>query len=318
MMRRWQRLAVVGLLCVGLTAAPRAVRADEAGCIAATENEVGLRKQQKLRDAMKLLAVCAAPECPAEIRAECSRRLVVANAALPTIVLGATDAAGNDLIAVTVTIDGVPLTRAMDGRALPVDPGSHVLRFESAGKPPVEKTVVIGEGVKDRHVAVVMGAAAAPVVAPPAVAPAAPPAPVAPLPPPSSPQQPPADAPPATGSSEGGGVRSVGYVVAAVGLAGVAVGGVFGGLAMSKASSAKGECTGGSCASNTNPAAHSDMQTASTYATVSTATFIGGGALLATGVVLALAGGAKHPATGLRWSPSLVAHGGGLTLAGGW
>ena len=83
------------------------------------------------------------------------------NALLPSMVLRATDAAGNDLAGVTVTLDGVALPTGLNGRAVPADPGTHTLRFEAAGRPPVDKTVLLAEGEKDRRVSVVIGEASA-------------------------------------------------------------------------------------------------------------------------------------------------------------
>jgi len=299
-MKGWALLA-----CLAGLALPSVARADSAQCIASNEHELALRKQQKLRDALKELVACAAPECPAEIRTECNRRLTELNLALPTVVLGATDAAGNDLSAVKVTMDGVPLTSSLDGRAVTVDPGSHVLKFEAPGQAAVEKTVVIAEGVKDRHVTVVLGGPAAP----PIVVPTAPPP--ASTPPPTS--------APSTSSSSGGGVRTAGIAVGVVGVAGVVVASVVGAMAVSKASVAKNECTpsNSGCQGNTTPQAESDMQTASTYANISTGAFAGGGALVAAGVVMIVLGGPKTTTTGWRWTPSLLAHGGGGMMLSG-
>ncbi len=276
-------------------------RADDMACIAAAEHELAVRKEQKLRDALKELAVCAAPACPAAVRNECNRRLVELNAALPTVVLSATDGTGNDMSAVTVTIDGAPLAAALDGRAVAVDPGNHVFRFEAAGKTAVEKTVIVGEGVKDRHIEV-------------AFAPASGAAVVAPVPSPSASAHP---LPPSSDTGRGGGVRTAGWVVGSVGLAGGIAAGVFGGLAIAGASNAKSECLL-NCSANTNPAARADMQTASTYATVSTAGFIAGGALLAGGVVMILVGGPKPSGSALLVHPAIAANGGGVAVTGGF
>ena len=95
MKRRLHAWLVLGLVGVGFTETTT-VRADEAACIAASESEVGLRRQLKLQESLKQLVICASPACPGVIRAECSRRLAEVNTAMPTVVLGATDAAGND------------------------------------------------------------------------------------------------------------------------------------------------------------------------------------------------------------------------------
>ena len=278
-------LAIFSVLA-SLAVSPKTARADDAACIAASENELSVRKQGKVRDAINLLVVCAAPTCPDEIKGECGRRLIELNAALPTMVVRATDAAGNDLSGVNVTLDGAPLV--LNGRAVPADPGNHMLRFDVVGKPSVEKTVLLTEGEKDRRITVVVS-----------------------------------DAVESTGSAQpsgGGRARLAGFAVGGAGIVGVVIGSVLGGLAISKSSSAKGECNGpgGSCTGNTNVSATHDMQTAGTFADASTGLFIAGGALAATGVVLFLTGGPKKQTTGVRWTPTVLAHGGAMGLTGAW
>jgi len=295
-MRSLRSPAVYALAALGALAGSslsKVARADEAACVAASENELSLRKQGKLRDAIKLLVTCAAPTCPDEVKNECGRRLVDLNAILPSLVLHATDAAGNDLPGVTVSLDGVALPDGLNGRPVQVDPGNHALHFELTGKPSVDKTVLVAEGERDRRVTVVMGepAGAGPVTTP---------------------------APESNGPAT---MRLVGYGVGGAGAVGLVIGGVLGGLAFSKWSSAKGECNGGGsnpCAHNTNSAATNDQQTAGTFADASTGLLIAGGALAATGVVLVLLGRKATPTTGLHWSPTVLAHGGALGLSGAW
>ncbi|HLK37289.1 MAG TPA: hypothetical protein VKU41_11095, partial [Polyangiaceae bacterium] len=147
---------------VWLLAAP--ARADDAACVAATETSLGLRKQGKLHQALKELAACAEPSCPAEIKTECSRRIAEIDDAMPTLILAAKDGTGNDLTAVAVSMDGAPLVGMLDGRAIAIDPGEHSFRFEAAGQPALDKNFVVREGEKDRRETVVIG--------PPAPAPA--------------------------------------------------------------------------------------------------------------------------------------------------
>jgi hypothetical protein len=165
-----RRLSSFIPLALGLAPAvvslPRTALADDAACFAASENEIGLRKEGKLREAIKQLTVCATPSCPAEVSSECGRRLIELNKALPTIIVSATDASGNDVAAVTVTLDGAPFATSLSGLSLPIDPGSHTLRFAAGVTPIVEKTVVIKQGEKDRRVNVTLGASAAVTSAP--------------------------------------------------------------------------------------------------------------------------------------------------------
>jgi hypothetical protein len=312
------RVALVAASFLACLGAPRWAHADDASCIAASESEVGLRKQDKLIESLVQLALCAAPACPIEVRSECNRRLVRVNTAMPTLVLRATDDAGNDLLAVTVSLDGAPFATSLTGRATSLNPGSHVLRFEARGKVPLEKTLLVAQGEKDRRIVVTLldAHAAAPVVVAPAPSPSVapvPPRPVVPVSPIETPEPPP--------TSHGDGRRTAAYVLGGVGLGGIVAGGVFGGLAFSKWSSAKGECNGGGsnpCAHNTNSAATNDQQTAGTFADASTGLLIAGGALAATGVVLVLLGRKATPTTGLHWSPTVLAHGGALGLSGAW
>jgi hypothetical protein len=303
-------LALLG--SVVTLAAP--ARADEAACIAASETETALRNAGKLQDALKQLAICAAPTCSSEVKAECTKRIAEVKAALPTLVLRATDSAGNDVAAVNVTLDGAPFVSSLDGRPIALDVGTHTLRFQATGKNPVEKTLVVGEGEKDRHVTVMMAEAAGPTLTPGValVAPA--------LPAPLVPATPPAAEPvPSDASAHGGGVRTAGFVVGGIGVAGVLVGSILGGLAIAKVSSAKGECVPvNNCNANTNPAATNDMQTAGTFADASTGTLIAGGALAVGGLAMVLWGGAKKEGTAFHVAPTLMAHGGAVALGGVW
>ena len=70
-------------------------------------------------------------------------------AAIPTLIVAAKDSAGNDRLGVTVTIDGMPL-EGVDGRPIALDPGEHTFRFEAAPLPPLEKSLVLRTGEKNR------------------------------------------------------------------------------------------------------------------------------------------------------------------------
>jgi hypothetical protein len=132
-----------------------------AGCLAAAESSLALRSQHKLRDARAQLLICSAPSCPTDVRAECIRRVAEINTALPSVVFEAKDGDGNDLVEVTVTLDGQPLADRLDGPALVVDPGVHSFVFEASGQPPVRKQFVIREGDKDRRERITLGSVAA-------------------------------------------------------------------------------------------------------------------------------------------------------------
>ena len=153
----------------------RAAEPTTADCLAASEKSLTHRNQHKLREAREQLLICSAASCPADIRDECVRRVGEVNASMPTLVFDAKDAAGNDLLAVKVTMDGQPVADRLDGVALSIDPGEHMFTFETEGQPPVQKKLVLREGEKHRQERIVFGVTVAPE---PLGAPAAPPPPI--------------------------------------------------------------------------------------------------------------------------------------------
>jgi hypothetical protein len=74
-------------------------------------------------------------------------------------------------------MDGAKLTDSLDGKSLRVDPGSHTLRFEAPGHPPISKQLVVAAGEKNRIVLASFPAGAATQAAPPASPSASTPAP---------------------------------------------------------------------------------------------------------------------------------------------
>lgn len=287
-LRGWT-MAFAGLALVAY--APPAL-ADDAACIAASEQGLTLRKQGKLHDALGQLAICADAACPDEVKVECSRRIDAIKTAMPTLVFEARDAAGNDLGAVTVTMDGAPLATKLDGRPLAIDPGEHTFRFEAAGQAPVEKKLVLREGQRDRRESIVIGTA---IVAPP--------------PPPPPP-------PPSTWNTR----KSLAVAAGGVGLVGVGLGVVFALYASSSQSREKSDCSPGACPNY--PQGVEDYDTAKKDATGATIAFTAGAIFLAAGAVLwfTAPSEAKPPSAALRRVrivPALVGSGGGFVIGGG-
>jgi len=142
-------------LLFGAVLFARPALADEAPskaeCLDAYTRSQPLRRDGKLSEARKALLICARDPCPKQLQPDCVGWLDEVANAIPSIVLGAKDAAGRDLTRVQVLIDGRSLASELDGRALEIDPGSHVLRFESEGRH-VEQTLVVREGDKQRRV----------------------------------------------------------------------------------------------------------------------------------------------------------------------
>lgn len=120
---------------------------------------------------------------------------------------------------------------------------------------------------------------------------------------------------PRGGSSQ----KTVGFVVAGVGVVGLAVGAITGLMAIGKNNDAKALCpTGGKCASQEGVDAN---DSAKSLGTVSTIGFVVGGIAVATGVVLVLTSpkSSEPGATAqrsLRIAPAAGPNGGGFALMG--
>lgn len=145
-----------------------AARAEEE-CAAAYEGSQVARSEGRLRAAQRELRSCTRASCPEFVRTDCARWLGEVESALPSVVLVA-KSGGAEVEDVTVAFDDEQLLARLDGKAVPVDPGRHVLTFRRGAQPPVSLVVVIREGEKNRPISVEL---AAPVPAAPPPPPAA-------------------------------------------------------------------------------------------------------------------------------------------------
>lgn len=150
------RLFVACSLTASLLWAGIAHAGDVDDCVAASEGGQKLRQKGQLRDARDRFQQCTRAVCPALVQRGCTTWLNEVVALLPTVTLSAVDGQGKDLVDVTVSLDGKPLVQRLDGKAVAVDPGVHVFRFESNGQG-VDERVVITEGDKARKVSVRIG-----------------------------------------------------------------------------------------------------------------------------------------------------------------
>ncbi len=72
-------------------------------------------------------------------------------ASMPSLSVSVTDVDGCDVTKATVAVDGEVVATSLDGRALSIDPGVHVLRVELATGRVSEQRVVLNEGEKARR-----------------------------------------------------------------------------------------------------------------------------------------------------------------------
>lgn len=158
-LRHLASVAAVGLVCV-LAPAHRAwAQGDlKLRCAASYEQSQRLRKGGKLRQARDETVACAQEACPAVVRKQCAQWLPEVEASVPTLVVSARDASGAEVLEARVFVDAEPVKERLDGKAIEVDPGRHVVRVEAAGRAPGEATVFVSEGEKGRATLVRVGA----------------------------------------------------------------------------------------------------------------------------------------------------------------
>jgi hypothetical protein len=264
-----------------------------AACVDANEQAGPLRHAGKLREARASLRLCSAESCPVAVRKDCIAAAAQADADVPTITFSVQGPRGDDLTAVVVTLDGQPLVDRLDGKAVDVDPGEHLFRFETAGLPPVEKRIVVIQGQKNRQEKVQLGE----------LAPVAPVVLLSPVQ-----REPPPDR-----------QRTRGLVVGGVGLGLLAVGGASGLVAALEWSAAKSACGAQfpvSCAQAAT--ASSDRSATVAASTVADVALGVGGAALITGAVMVLLApppGAVRSGS-LTAVPQLGPNAGGILLQG--
>lgn len=152
-----------------LVVASSGIARAEPDCPTASEEGQRARDQGKSLEARELFRACSKATCPGVVRKDCTKWLGELEESIPSIVIAARDGAGADLTNVRVSIDGQEVATRTDGKAIPLNPGEHTLRFEAPNLPPKTESIVVRTGEKNRLVKVQLGEPAK--VAPPPVTP---------------------------------------------------------------------------------------------------------------------------------------------------
>ena len=175
------RLSFAVLVATALVAGD-ALGADAETCARSYEAAQNLRQQSKPVAARRELLVCAQDACPAFVRRDCSQWLSDIEPEIPSIAVRVHGADGCDRADAIVAVDGTTIPSGADGRALEIEPGSHVIRA-SVGATTSEQTVVVSPGERHRMVVLdlgprnaVCGVSAAPSPLPVVIGPTPPPA----------------------------------------------------------------------------------------------------------------------------------------------
>jgi hypothetical protein len=283
-MNHWNRPFLFALGVVLVPCAARAAEPSKLECIAANDAAQDLRRAGKLRGAREKLALCVSESCPGPVREDCAQRLTEVDRVMPSIVFEAKDSTGNDVVAVTVTMDGQQLPGKLSGLPVQVDPGEHRFVFEAEGLPATEKVVVVREGERDRHERVVLGQHGAPGLSSPAPS-----------------------------SSDGSSQKTIAYVVGGAGVVGLAIGSVLGLVSKSSYDHAlQTEC--GNNPNGCSPQGIKDGQSAHGQATASTVAFVAGTALLGAGAALYF----TVPTASVSVGTTVGAERAGIMVVGAW
>jgi hypothetical protein len=161
-----RRLLASTIVLASALASGTAAATDVQACLAASEKGQQARAAGKLREARERFLVCGGDGCPAIVRRDCTQWQSDIVNLTPSIVFGAKDKQGRDLFDVTVSMDGEPLVKRLDGKSVLVDPGPHSFSFEAAGHKAVVERALVKEGEKTRVITVTFtdgaGAASSP------------------------------------------------------------------------------------------------------------------------------------------------------------
>lgn len=286
-MRPWIFPLQAAVACTIVTSATEGRADPVADCISANERFLSLRKQGKLLDARRELALCAAASCPEVVHQACRARIPELNAAIPSVVFDVKGAGGHDVTDAKVSVDGVPAGTA-GVAAVPVDPGRHTFRFEVSNEPPVDKTLVLREGEKTRRIVVVVDTSTAAPASASRVSRASRLGPVSPEPMAEHAEE------TRTGNVQG----AVGWIIAGAGTVAAGLGGGLAFLAKSSYDGASG-CSGTTC---TTAQGLDTSNSARDLGNAATVLLIAGGASVVGGVILVLS--APRPSSAGPASPA--------------
>jgi hypothetical protein len=140
---------IIALSLVGVVAPAAAM--DKAECATAYESAQRARKETHLLEAQRELVKCAQDVCGNVARRDCTRWLGEVEASIPSIVFGAQDGSGRELVDVQVLVDGSTIAEHLDGRAVSLDPGPHEVRaLRLDTEEAVESRITAFEGDKNR------------------------------------------------------------------------------------------------------------------------------------------------------------------------
>jgi hypothetical protein len=170
------------MLCLAGPALADGAEPSKKECVAAYVNAQRLRKADKLSEAKLQLEICASDACPKTLTKDCVPWLAEVKANQPTLALSALGLDGRSTRTVRVSLDGQLLGSELPRDPVPVDPGSHEIRFELEGAEPIVLKIDAARGDMGKRVSADFSKQAPPPASAPPEPEAPPPAPSRPIP----------------------------------------------------------------------------------------------------------------------------------------
>jgi hypothetical protein len=116
----------------------------------------GQQKEQNghLVEASQLFAQCAEESCGATLWQDCIVRGTRISTALPSVVPLVIDESGAPRTDVQVKMDGQVIASQINGRAIPIDPGTHEFSFSTSAGVFASQKLTIAKGERNHELAV--------------------------------------------------------------------------------------------------------------------------------------------------------------------
>jgi hypothetical protein len=119
------------------------IEQQKAACVEAHVAAQEQRQSGKLVEAVQSLDACSTDLCPPLVQRDCVAWAEAWPNEIPSIVISARDAEGNELSEGEVFVNDARIPDALSGRTLPLNPGPHRIRLELRDGARLETSVVL-------------------------------------------------------------------------------------------------------------------------------------------------------------------------------
>jgi hypothetical protein len=142
---------IISFMVFGVAIAHADPKAEET-CLASHKKTQELELDKKLVEAESQAVACSQSSCPVEVREMCVDFLRRIRENESSAVITVRDASGSSISNAHITIDGRPGPTTLDGSAVHLNPGTHLIEYQVGEGPKRSQTVLLREGEKDRQI----------------------------------------------------------------------------------------------------------------------------------------------------------------------